>query len=334
MSIFALLDFEGEVQLGDKTRLNSAKSFASKGVNEITSVTIKPDLSASAVEVATSLNRDEWFLDWVYTGSNIDLDSSNNKFYVNEETAGEITATLTAQTYASLSALLTELQTQLNAASSLTYTVTSDDNIITIEASGKFKITSGELQKILNFSISSDFETEQASSYFEGGSRIVTVTVSNGTESDTKYFYPRVLTKEGDYLFCEDQDLVAHEPDILKWCIDGRSSFKDVYRRAQKMIVAWLDERGFRDINGNKYGKRDIKDIEEVKQWATYLSLRLIFQGISNVVNDVFFEKAKNYSLLEEQARSRVILRIDFNKDGIVEPKEGPSIHYTGIVRR
>jgi hypothetical protein len=333
MSLFALLDFEGEVQVGDKTRLNASKSFASKGAAEITSLTIKPDLNESAIDVFGPANPNDWTLDWVYSGFRFDLDSTNNTFIV-DEAGTEYTATLTAQSYASLAALCSELQTALNAASALTYTVSASENIVTISCSGQFSIVSSPLQEILQFDISENPSDEFDSNYVEYGQRIITVVASNGTITSTKYYYINVYSEAGDYLFSVDQDLTAHEPDIMKWVIDGRSSFKDVYRRAQKMIIAWLDERGFTDKNGNPYNKRDIKNIDEVRQWSTYLSLRLIYQGVSNTVGDIFLEKAKNYSLLEEQARSRVILRIDHDKDGEVEATEGPSIHYTGVFRR
>lgn len=332
MSIFALLDFEGEVQAGDKTRLNASKSFASKAVSEITSLTIKPDLNKSAVDVFGPDNK-EWTLDWVYAGFRFDLDSSNNTFVV-DESGTKVTATLTAQTYASLSALCSELQTALNAASALTYTVTVADNIITIAATGQFSFVDSPLVSILKFDINKSPSTSRKSEYVEYGQRIITVVASNGTNTDTKYFYVNVYSEDGDYLFCDDQDLVAHEPDILRWVPDGRSSFKDVYRRVQRMIIAWLDEKGYVNQFGDKYTKRDIIDSDEVKQWATYMSLRLIFQGISNATDDVFSIKAKQYELLEIGARQRVILRLDTNKDGIADATEGLSIYSGSLFRR
>lgn len=334
MSLFALLDFEGEVQSGDKTRLNASKSFASKGASEITSLTIKPDLNESAIDVFGPANPNDWTLDWVYTNFRFDLDSGNNTMII-EESGVEYTATVATGTYSTLSALCTALQTALNAASALTYTVTSSDNIVTISATGAFSIQSSPIQAMLKFDSDNEVEQiSQVSEYVEYGQRIITVVASNGTVTDTKYFYINVFSEEGDYLFCEDQDLVAHEPDILRWVIDGRSSFKDVYRRSQKMIVAWLDEKGYVNQYAEKYKKRDIIDIDEVKQWATYMSLRLIFQGVSNATDDVFSIKSKNYSLLEEGARQRAILRLDTNKDGIADATEGLSIYSGSLFRR
>jgi hypothetical protein len=333
MSLFALLDFEGEVQVGDKTRLNASKSFASKGAAEITSLTVKPDLNESAIDVFGPANPNDWTLDWVYSGFRFDLDSTNNTFIV-DESGTEYTATLTAQSYASLATLCTELQTQLNAASALTYTVSSSDNIVTISATGSFKVVASPLVTMLQFDPDEPTATSQVSTYVGYGQRIISVVASNGSVTSTKYFYINVYSDVGDYLFSSDQDLIAHEPDVMKWVIDGRSSFKDVYRRAQKIIVAWLDEKGFVNQYQEKYTKRDIIDIEEVRQWSTYMSLRLIMNGISNAQDDVFSIKAKQYELLEIGARQRVILRLDTNKDGIADATEGVSIYSGSLFRR
>lgn len=332
MSLFALLDFEGEIQSGDKTRLNASKSFSSKATGEITSITIKPDLNESSVDVFDP-DQKERYLDWVYSGFRFDLDSTNNEFIV-DESGTEYTATLSVGSYASLAALCSELQTALNNASALTYTVTSADNIVTIASTGQFTIVDSPVANMLKFDLDLSPSTSQESEYVEYGQRIITVVASNGTVTDTKYFYINVFSEEGDYLFCDDQDLVAHEPDILRWVQDGRSSFKDVYRRCQRMIIAWLDEKGYVNQFGDKYTKRDIIDVEEVKQWATYMALRLIFQGISNASDDVFSVKSKNYYLLEEGARQRAILRLDTNKDGIADATEGLSIYSGSLFRR
>lgn len=332
MSVFALLDYEGEIQVGDKTRLYAGKSFHSKAVAEINSVTIKPDLNESAIQVYDP-DPKQWSLDWVYSGFRFDLDSGNNTFSFKEGST-EFTATLTAGSYASLSSLLTELQTQLNAESALTYTVSSSDNIVTISSTGSFEIQSSPVQSMLRFKLNQGAKTSHLSQYVDASQRIITVAVTNGTQTDTKYFYINTFSEDGDYLFNTDQDIIAHEPDVMKWVVDGRSSFKDVYRRSQRIIIAWLDEKGYVNQYQNKYDKWDIIDIEEVRQWSTYMSLRLIFQGISNSVDDVFSVKAKNYSLLEEGARQRAILRLDTNSDGIADATEGLNIYSGSLFRR
>src|SRR5258705_10143044 len=79
------------------------------------------------------------------------------------------------------------------------------------------------------------------------------------------------VSASADYLFSIDQDLKLHEPDILNFVQAGRASFLDVHRRAQTIIVKWLDKEGYVDTNYVPYTKSAIVDIEETKQWSTYV---------------------------------------------------------------
>ena len=330
MSIFSILDFEPEVQLNDKTRLSAVKSFASKAVHEITSLTIKPESSGSAIDVYGAQSSD-WFLDWAYSNTSIDVGSENDDLIFHEGGAN-ISTTLTAGTY-TLSQYATHLAARMTAAGTKTYTASVADGKITISATApyQFRACSVSAQSFFDLAV---LAASQTSGLVEYGNKIITVTASNGTDTDTKYFYLKAYSEAGDYLFCNDGDLIAHEPDIMSWVQDGRSSFKNVYRRTQKLIIAWLDEKGYCNVYGDKYTKRDIIDLEEVRQWATFKSLRLIFQGLSNSVEDVFATKAKLYEGYEIAARQRVILRLDTNKDGQVEDTEGLSIYSGSLYRR
>lgn len=331
MSIFSILDFEPEIQVNDKTRLFAGKSFASKGTNEIQSLTIKPELSGTAIDVY-SANPSEWFLDWSYAGTSIDVGSENDDVVFSEQGWADITATLTAGTY-TLSQYATELASKMTAAGTQTYTGSASGGKITVSApaSFQFKASSVSAQSFLDLAA---IAASHTSDLIEYGNKIVTVVSSNGVDSDTKYFYLKAYSEAGDHLFCSDGDLIAHEPDIMSWVQNGRSSFKNVYRRSQKLIVAWLDEKGYCNAYGDKYDKNDIIDIDEVRQWATFMSLRLIFQGLSNAIDDVFDRKSKLYEASEIAARGRVILRLDTNKDGIAESTEGLSIYSGSLFRR
>lgn len=331
MSIFALLDFEPEIQTNDKTRLNASKSFASKAVLEINTLTIKPELSGSAIDVY-SANPSDWFLDWSYAGTSIDVGTENDDLVFSQAGGADLTATLSAGTY-TLSQYATEIASKMTAAGTQTYSGSVANGKITISASApfQFKASSVSAQSAFDLAVISASHTGGLVEY---GNKIVTVVASNGTDTDTRTFYLKAYSEAGDYLFCSDGDLIAHEPDIMSWTQDGRSSFKNVYRRAQKLIIAWLDEKGYCNVFGDKYTKRDIIDIDEVRQWATFMSLRLIFQGLSKSVEDVFDRKSKLYEASEIGARGRVILRLDTNKDGQVEDTEGLSIYSGSLYRR
>ncbi len=153
------------------------------------------------------------------------------------------------------------------------------------------------------------------------GSALITATVS-------------VLTSAQDYLFSEDDDLKTHEPDIMKWLPDGKNSYKNIHRRAQTLIMEWIKKEGFTDIENNAYTKAAIVDIEEVKQWATFIVLRLIFDGISNAKDDVFLAKSKYYKSQEIEWRDRAALKLDIDGDGVVDDGEQLDVSTGFIARR
>lgn len=144
----------------------------------------------------------------------------------------------------------------------------------------------------------------------------------------------QVITAATDKLFSTDDKLRQHESDILKNVADGRATFKDVHRRVQSLVLAWLDTQGFTDAVGLKFTKARIVDIEEVTEWATAMALRLIFEGILVSKDDVYSLKAKKYLVLEEFYRNRAVLRIDINEDGAVSRGEQIDTRSAVVVRR
>lgn len=331
MSIFSLLDNESEIQIYDKLRLNASKSFSSKAVAEITSLTIAPDIGTTAVSCFSS-DLNERYLDWVYEDVTIDVGTENDDLIFSEQGGSDLSTSLTAGNY-SLSAYATHVASKMTTAGTQTYTASVANNKITISAAASFQFKASSVATQSFFDID-EASASHTSDTVEYGNKIVTVVVGNGTETDTKYFYLKCYSVDGDKLFSSDGDLVAHEPDLMQWCPDGKSSFKNVYRRAQKLIIAWLDQNGYVNAYGDKFDKNDIIDIEEVRQWSTFMSLRLIFQGMSNAIDDVFDRKSKMYELNEEAARQRAILRIDTNNDGVADQSEGLSIYSGSLYRR
>jgi len=116
MALFSYVELEDRLQINDKTRFNGKRSFVSKGSSAITTMTIQPGGDETPIDVFDS-DTDERFLDWQFDDHKIDIDATNNKLDFNEG-GSELTATLTTATY-TLAALVTEIQTQLNAAGAL-----------------------------------------------------------------------------------------------------------------------------------------------------------------------------------------------------------------------
>lgn len=125
-----------------------------------------------------------------------------------------------------------------------------------------------------------------------------------------------IITEADDKLFSKDSELLPYEPNILQWVREGRNSFIDVHRESQSRILQYLDERGIWDDDGNRLTKDAIINIEEVKDWSKFSTLRRIFEGLSNSNDDVFAEKARKYSDLEMNSRERCAIRLDKDGDG------------------
>lgn len=134
-----------------------------------------------------------------------------------------------------------------------------------------------------------------------------------------------VLTEEQDKLFSSDQDLKVHESDIMKTLPEGYCTWNHMTRRAQTLILEWLDDQGYYLKNNEKVTKDSILVKEELREWSVYLTLMLIFQSQSNSVDDIFMEKSKYYEGQMAMSRKKYPRGIDWNKSGEIETQE----HFT-----
>lgn len=125
------------------------------------------------------------------------------------------------------------------------------------------------------------------------------------------------ITESADKLFSNDDDLKIHEDDIMRFLKPGKTSFKNFHRRAQKLILSEIDRKGVRTQDGSKITEVEILDNSEVKEWSTFMTLKLIFESISNADNDIFQIKSKKYKGCELIASSKTYLILDYNKDGV-----------------
>jgi hypothetical protein len=333
MALFPNIEIEGEVQVNDRTRFSGIKSYVSKGAADFAIMTIQPGLDATAISVFNA-DEDQRYLDWEFSTWNCDIVAENKYIDFSEGGTAKV-ATLTEDTY-TLSELADEIESAMNSAGSNTYTVAvGAGDKITISSSGQFALlpVSGEsvrngLLKHVGFLVDTadsvtsvtgkqvDYLQKQVTIYAEDAT---TPTANN--KSSSKLI--KVLSEDGDKLFSSDEELTALEPEILKWVTPGRNTFKDVHRRCQKNILTHLDEEGYVDVYDKPYTKSALVSIEEVRPWATYMAMRLIFEGIHNSKEDVFAEKARTYMSEEIKARNRMVLRIDVDDDGKIDTTEG-----------
>jgi hypothetical protein len=170
--------------------------------------------------------------------------------------------------------------------------------------------------------------------YATAGAKVVSCRITTNGSPSTKTFALTVLSVADDYLFSTDADLTALEHDILNYVPQGRNTFKNIHRKAQKLIMAWLDENGHTGVNGVKLTPQALVDKEEVAYWSAALCMQLIFSSISNDPNDVFFQKSKQYESMAITHRSRLLLRLDVDGDGVVSDGEGKNMSTLDMVRR
>jgi len=339
-TIFADLEMENAVQLLDKTRFSAVKSFVAKGTTAITTLTIKAGADGSATSVYDSTDQNQWYLDWKFTSLTLDIDATNNKIDFSEG-GSVLVATLTSGSY-TLSQLATEVQTQLDSAGSLTYTCSYDaDDKLTISATGGFNLL-GKTGENVSVSILANlgFEDDQTGKSTYTAKRTeylvkkITAVAGNGSDTSTVSEYIKVFSVLGDRLFSNDTDLTAHEPDVLRYVPEGHATFNNIHRRAQDLILRFLDDKGYVDINGEKFQKAALVDLTEVQNWSTMITLRLIFEGLSNAVDDVFSQKAQKYKELELVASQKTVIRLDVDGDEVIDIGEQEAIGSGTLVRR
>jgi len=142
-----------------------------------------------------------------------------------------------------------------------------------------------------------------------------------------------VLSEASDYLFSKDSALTAIESDVLKYVPEGRSSFKYAHREAQGQILEWLWTNGYYKTGVERFVKTDFVNLIEVNYWSKYLTLRLIFKDLSNMVDDIFDKKAKQYENIEHQWRTKSVLKIDLDGNEVIEAYEGLNLTTRRLVR-
>jgi len=308
-------------------------------------MTIKAGSDGSEISIF-DIDPNERYLDWEFSDFNIDIDSSNNKIDF-KEGAVSYAATIASNTY-TLSSLCSQIKTKMELVGALTYTVTVDSyNKITIAADGTFSLlptTGANFLTCVLPSLGFKPQPGAGDDLFASGitftgqvirslPKAITLTTGDGTLTSTETKYINVYSIAGDALFSTDSDLVNRQSDILRYIRDGRNSFLDYHRAAQEHIISWLDEEGHVDVNSIRLDVDAFVDLEEVRQWSKFVTLRLIHNDLSNSIDDIFAQKAKLYEAEEIRARNRAVLRVDVDGDGKVDIGEGVSIRSARAIR-
>jgi hypothetical protein len=163
-------------------------------------------------------------------------------------------------------------------------------------------------------------------SYATSGAKTVELQITYGPTLTptvkTSSFSVQCVTEAEDYLFSSDADLIGYQHDIMKYLPEHRSSWIFVHRITQKEILDYLDQKGRVNADGSKITKDQIVDLSEVRATATFKTLRIIYESMSNAPDDFFMKRAGHWRKYEEAALLKCVDRIDFDKNGTIEDKE------------
>ncbi len=321
-NVFAVLEIEKAVQVGDQTRLNGYKSFSAKNSPAIAIAQITPGTGASAVNIfdAKPENR---YLDWIFTDWKFDIDSTNSAidFSIGDSI---FTANLTTGSYDE-AALIAEIETQLDGAGLTGVGVEIDaDKKIKISADVSFKLLpetgitrNSQLLKHIGFQYDTNDSDTQTGEPMEYGLRKLTLEVAGAgaNPQNDVIKYLKVYSEFGDRLFCTDEDLRIHESDILRYVEAGRATFKNVIRKSQELIIEYFSAKGDVDIDGNPLTKWSFPITNNLRDWSVFMSLKLIMDDISKSPSDTYFQAARIYEGMEAVARQKFVAT-DYRKDG------------------
>ena len=139
----------------------------------------------------------------------------------------------------------------------------------------------------------------------------------NGTEVFS--FDIQLLTASDDYLFSEDKDILTIESELLNFLPQGRSSYIYQHRKARDLILDDFNIQGVTDADGNALTKEDFADLNEVREWAAFKTLSIIYFDLSNSVDDVFDRKSNMYKNRAFKSKDRAFIRVDRNNDGTID---------------
>lgn len=171
-------------------------------------------------------------------------------------------------------------------------------------------------------------------SYSTSGDKVISVRITTNGAPTLGSIPVKALTAAEDNLFSNDNDLLEFESDILNWVKDGRSSFLDKHRAAQELILNELDSAQIWKQDGTRFVAADIVDIKEFKQWSKFLTLSIIFNSLSNQVDDIFSQKAAKYQSMAISGKTRATYRLDFNQNGTIEQNSEKTENISGLLVR
>lgn len=127
-------------------------------------------------------------------------------------------------------------------------------------------------------------------------------------------------------VFSDDQDLRGVYPSITNYLDSNETTFILRHENSRDRVVETIRKIGRKSTPGSgkyeSYEAWDFLHIEEVRLWATYLTLANIFSGLQSKDDDMFLQKAKEYERAAEGYRAEAFLTLDVDNDGLDDKAE------------
>jgi uncharacterized protein YktA (UPF0223 family) len=166
------------------------------------------------------------------------------------------------------------------------------------------------------------------------GSKTITLRLTDSLDNQETFTLDvTCLDLTTQNLFSNDSDLYGYETEIDQYLPKKWSSWNLVHLKAQEWIIDWLDEMGYKDMNGNSYVVADLLQSQQVKQLSCVKTLELIYESNINIPDDLFTKKRDKYKAMVSEKASRSYLQLDFNKNGTTENIDRQSLNVVRLVR-
>jgi len=129
--------------------------------------------------------------------------------------------------------------------------------------------------------------------------------------------------------YSDDQDLLAYEPDILRWLPETQADYLPQHNESRKYILNALQK------DKVIIEESDLGDTSELRVLSVFKTLQTIFGFLSANEGDSFDDKSMQYSkrYSDEYQNVRDTLSVDADGDGFISNAEKIDSHQTIIER-
>lgn len=345
--IFIHADLEENVVENDLTRINLSKVVVT-GAEPYPVKEVNITVSDGAPINVYNEDQKEWYLDWEYSYT-ADIIAENQTIYWSENGV-DFSANLTLDTY-TLPDLLTEIATQMNAASTQVFSLTLNQyHGIEVAWTGGAKVvlnltkTSlwvafGFIETVYTKPSGNRLITSRLTRYLPKAIKVEIITEEEAPVTPpaaqntySKTYLVKAFSEQYSGMLNKDADLQLIENDILQWVPRGKNTFKSIHLQVVNDIIEWFDRKGFVNLYDEKFVISDFYDPSEISYWAKYQALYYIFNSNNNAKDDIFAEKAEKYKKLSNKHRRR-IFRVDLDSNNTLNFDEIVLANHIKLVR-